>query len=101
MPSAPLTVPRVPSTTYVPASPLGNPASTSATEAPALSDAFSSYRLPSTSNCGRLYVPEAAAAPVNVSFQAAYDPTAEPTSAIRAKETIDDLFMPPYLPYEM
>jgi hypothetical protein len=42
-----------------------------ATEASALSEALSSYRLPSTSNWGRLYVPDVAAAPVKVSLSAA------------------------------
>src|SRR5262249_5615368 len=81
MPSTPLTVPRVPLTTYVPVSPLENLASSSATEASALSEALSSYRLPSTSNCGRLYVPDAAAVPVKVSLSAAHPQTPEPTSA--------------------
>src|SRR6516165_9809925 len=98
MPSTPLTAPRGPLTTYVPVSPLENLASVSATEASALSDAFNSYRLPSTSNCGRLYVPDAAAVPVKVSLSAAQNPTAEPTSATTAMETIDDPFMLPSLP---
>src|SRR5262249_48281819 len=97
MPSTPLRVPRVPLTTYVPVSPLENLASTSATEASALSEAFSSYRLPSTSNWGRLYVPDAAAVPLNVSLSAAHNPTAEPASATSARETIDDPFMLPSL----
>jgi hypothetical protein len=45
-----------------------------------------------------LYVPDAAAVPVKVSVSAAYNPTAEPTSAASAKETIDNLFMLPSLP---
>ena len=98
MSSTPLTAPRVPLTTYVPVSPLENLASASAAEASALSEASSSYRLPSTSNFGRLSVPEAAAAPVKVSLSAAYNPTAEPTSTTSAMETIDNLFMPPSLP---
>src|SRR5262249_42917900 len=98
MPSTPLTVPRVPLTTYVPVSPLENLASISATEASALSEALSSYRLPSTSNCGRLFVPDAAAAPVKVSLSPAYHPTAAPASATSAAATIDDLFMLPSPP---
>jgi hypothetical protein len=47
-------------------SPLENLPNVSATEASALSEAFSSYRLPSTSSCGRLCVPDAAAVPVKV-----------------------------------
>src|SRR5262249_2093284 len=70
MPSAPLTVPRMPLMTYVPVSPLENLASIFVTEGSALSEAFSSYRLPSTSNFGRLYVPDAVAAPVKVSLSA-------------------------------
>src|SRR5262249_1449266 len=98
IPSLPLTVPRVPLTTYVPVSPLENLASVSATEASALSEALSSYRLPSTSNCGRWCVPDASAAPVKVSPSAACNPTAEPTSATSATETIDNLFTLPPLP---
>jgi hypothetical protein len=45
-----------------------------------------------------LYVPDAAAVPVKVSLSAAYNPTAEPTRATIAMETIDDLFMLPSLP---
>jgi hypothetical protein len=94
-----LTVPLVPLTTYVPVSPWENLASTSATAASALSEVFSSYRLPSTSNCGRLYVPDAAAVPMKVSLSAADNPTAESTSATSARETIDNLFMLPSLPF--
>src|SRR5262249_5201102 len=88
MPPTPLMVPRVPLTAYVPVSPLQNLGSASATEVSALSEALSSYRLPSTSNCGRLCVPDAAAVPVKVSPSVACKPTAEPTSATSATETI-------------
>src|SRR5262249_12486539 len=98
MPSEPLTVPRVPLTTDVPGSPLADLAHRSATEPSALSEAWSWYRLPSTSTCGRLDVPDAAAVPVKVSLSAADNPTAEPTSATSARETIDNLFMLPSLP---
>jgi hypothetical protein len=54
--------------------------------------------LPSTSNRGRLYVPNASAVPVKVSLSAVYKPTAEPTSAGSARETIDNLCMLPCLP---
>src|SRR5262249_36889597 len=87
--------------TYVPVSPLENFARASATEASALSEALSSYRLPSTSNSGRLYVADAPAGPVKVSLSAAYNPTAEPTSTITAVETIDDLFMVPSFPLRL
>jgi hypothetical protein len=73
MPSPPLTVPRLPTTAYVPVSPLENLASVSATEASALSEAFNSYRFPSTISSGRLNVPVLAAVPVKVSLSTADD----------------------------
>src|SRR5262249_10855801 len=54
-------------------------------------------RSPARTNCGRLYVPDAAAVPVKVSLSAAYNPTAEPTSATSTMETLDNPFMLPPL----
>lgn len=48
---------------------------------PMMSDAISSYRLPSTSNSGRLNVPDLAVIPVKVSLPAARRPTTETASA--------------------
>jgi hypothetical protein len=45
-----------------------------------------------------LYVPDVAAVPAKVSLSAASNPTAEPTSATIATETIDNPFTLPPLP---
>ena len=97
MPSTPLTVPRVPLTTYLAVSPLANLASIFVTEASVLLEPFSSYACRQRATAAACACPTTPRA-VKVSLSAADNPTVEPTSATSAMETIDDLFMLPSHP---